>query len=1473
MKSKIKKIILLIAMIVFMLPITSMAAEFYVKSYSDADSGQNYGLRSFYSILDAVHKYGEAWLDTPVPSLKENWGSNTPSREKKVYDETLNLGCLCFGHRTAPYGGLYQSRIKYVIDIGKDIQIKDDNNNIRTVTDPAEKIKYYRMAYYAARSTAEERNTMATTGNWKGQMLLWLRDNYGGVIQAGMNSDPESGYISQYYSTPSEPLYKDAQEYAESVDNLNSSAEFSTTSKYGEGQPQQINYNGEYTFIGPYNLTHTDGRIDGTATITTKEERKLETNLYSTDGKSVQQLSSLGNYSGDNFYIVYKGEVESVQKIELTSKVKQNIIRARIALSEGAVRTSQNIGVFYGTGGGSTESDVPLTLPGVAESRLSIKKINSGTGKPMQNIGFVIYSVEQQAYVNTNNATNQRYVKNIKDAETFITDANGEFTVNKLTKKGTYIIYEVIHPNAFENGFEEVSKEKPLEVGRVNFEAVGGTKSITINNTQKYIRISGLVWEDKGAGKDWIKNYLYKTPTDGTNDANDKLVNHVTVRLKNAQGNVVQEVRTGETIKYTRLENGRNVQKTEQLAEGKYKFYNIEIDKITQYYVEFNYNGMSYQSIPLKDMLAANTSKAAENGRQVNGRTNFNNKFKVITKNNANGDSGNIGLRYDGIVNHTSTFNLEGANPIKGYDGASFPVNGVREDYMIKATTYNGYGGYLDKIKTPEAIRREQIQELENINLGIEEREQPDLSVKKDLQSVKLTVNGRGQVYEYDKRFTNLSESGGDGYEIGVKFGNRYGNMRYTRPIYKADAEFTSADKDRELKVYLTYRIGIKNNSSNVQARVNQIVDYYDSRYETDSIIVGRSIDTNANITNQISFTKENYNNEYNKLLIQTEELGLIKGISGVTENEGNSKEIYVQFKLSREAVVEIMNSKETLDNVTEITSYSIFDKNGGSVYAGIDRNSNPGNAVPGSKDTYEDDTDWAPSIQLETKVPDAGRKISGNVFEDKAIADKLTKENIRQGNGIFDTTEENGIPNVKVELWRKEVDPETRQYNMWTKVKELDKTESNGEYEFNDFAAGDYEVRFTWGDETYSVQSYKATIFDRSKHNGTKWYQDTEPRYSDATDDYSTRTALDNELNAKEIKYNPATDTSKKMTSSTPEMAIDIENLRTPSVLDGEPAEEYTYHIPNVDFGLIERPHQSIELIKEMKHVKSTLANGQVLADADLNENGEPIGELKGPLTGLKGAEGNVDKDPGFVKLEIDNEILQGSTLEVKYEIKVKNTSERDYRNEEFYTYGTLNTTNPVKMNITKIADYADSQWAVNENEATYTSSGWTKRELSEYEEANEVAEKVYDESQSAIANRIILTTTKIDNQGGLVAEKSGVAGLSTEIKPLELTVTKVLTTISGDIDLQNEAEVIALRKDGGGVFKQSIPGNYVPGSGKKVEPDDDMAQTFKVSPNTGEDLNYVLPISIGIGALVILGAGVLLIKKLFGTGQKSSK
>ncbi len=57
-------------------------------------------------------------------------------------------------------------------------------------------------------------------------------------------------------------------------------------------------------------------------------------------------------------------------------------------------------------------------------------------------------------------------------------------------------------------------------------------------------------------------------------------------------------------------------------------------------------------------------------------------------------------------------------------------------------------------------------------------------------------------------------------------------------------------------------------------------------------------------------------------------------------------------------------------------------------------------------------------------------------------------------------------------------------------------------------------------------------------------------------------------------------------------------------------------------------------------------------------------------------------------------------------------------------------------------------------------------------------------------------------------------------------------------------------------------IPGNYVPGSGLH-EVDDSMAETTIVTPATGENQNYIIPIVIGTTALLMLGAGVVIIKK----------
>ena len=344
--------------------------------------------------------------------------------------------------------------------------------------------------------------------------------------------------------------------------------------------------------------------------------------------------------------------------------------------------------------------------------------------------------------------------------------------------------------------------------------------------------------------------------------------------------------------------------------------------------------------------------------------------------------------------------------------------------------------------------------------------------------------------------------------------------MKYTRAIYKADYEYRNElDQSRELKVYITYRIGIKNNSSNLLAKVNEIAEYYDNRYEEDHIVVGTGIDQSGNITGQLNATQQgNYNDEYKKMVINTESLGEIERQS--------VKDVYVQFKFSREAVEQILGSGETLDNVTEITSYSIFDENG--VYAGIDQNSNPGSCNPTDTNTFEDDTDHAPALQLE--VADHARKLTGKVFEDEALKEKLEKENIRQGNGELDENEA-GIPNVEVELAT--IDENAQIQPVKTTTNE------NGDFEFEGFIPGNYVITYTWGDEKYTVQDYKATIFNEESHQGDKWYKNVDKRLSDATDDYNTRLAIDEEI--KTLRHDTKT-TIDKMKSNTPNFGVGVE-------------------------------------------------------------------------------------------------------------------------------------------------------------------------------------------------------------------------------------------------------------------------------------------------------------------------------------------
>ena len=66
---------------------------------------------------------------------------------------------------------------------------------------------------------------------------------------------------------------------------------------------------------------------------------------------------------------------------------------------------------------------------------------------------------------------------------------------------------------------------------------------------------------------------------------------------------------------------------------------------------------------------------------------------------------------------------------------------------------------------------------------------------------------------------------------------------------------------------------------------------------------------------------------------------------------------------------------------------------------------------------------------------------------------------------------------------------------------------------------------------------------------------------------------------------------------------------------------------------------------------MKLTLANGQTLVDLQITEDGELVGQT-GSVTYLPPSSATVPSN-GMVRLELDSELIQGSNLEIGYEIK----------------------------------------------------------------------------------------------------------------------------------------------------------------------------------------------------------------------------
>ena len=894
-------------------------------------------------------------------------------------------------------------------------------------------------------------------------------------------------------------------------------------------------------------------------------------------------------------------------------------------------------------------------------------------------------------------------------------------------------------------------------------------------------------WTLEGAGTLNGKNYTYGE-TDGKLTAN--WIAKLTVNNKQkyidvegivwndiTRNDLYKEITSEEDIGIEGIEvrlkyiddNGTEVleKTTKTDANGNYIFEYIEIAKLEKNaFIEFEYKGVIYTNVAM-NLDKTNGSKAIENAQD---REEFDSEFINITEDKA---------------------------------------DRLREKTIIASTREAGYNIV--------STRKPHTRAISNINLGLYEREQPDLALLKDLESVLVSINNREQKYSYGLK--NMDE----------KFGaNRYiESTNYSQPIYNSDIEYTG---DNDL-AYLTYKIVVKNQASTIKGQVNQIIDYFDNRFTIRGI--GTQIDSQGNTNNNLDWSNNvsQYNNEYNSVIINL-------GDNADKIDPNNIQVIYVQFAVTGNTLQSVINENDTLKNVAEIYSYTSYNQNDG-IYAGIDIDSTPGNCTPGDTSTYEDDADQAPYLS----ITEATRYIKGNVFEDDTGKDdSVHTGETRLGNGIFDEGEK-GIGEITVQLKEKNLGLE---YNYTTN--------ENGEYIIEGFIPGEYEIRYIWGNETYRIEDYKSTIIDETRANNNAsnpyWYKDYETRYSDAIDDWNTRENIDN--NIKNISYGKIEEINNnepsKMQSVTAEFIIEVEY---DNIQDNKDAQKrFEHNIQNIDFGIVERAKQQLELEKTVSKVQIVLANGQVLF------SGDPKVDSMKNVKYIEPSAAN----HGVIDIEMDKELMHGAKLEIEYTFNINNTSELDYINREYYYFGIEGTEDEkVQLAPAMIIDYLDN--SIASSEEANTDLGW-QRLTEEMPNTGEIIVdgiKLTSELKDTFDKTNTILYNEILNSTYLAPEEN---------TNLKCVVGRLITNQNSEMIYENNAEITYVTKNGGGLL-ETTPGNYIPdkeddtGNNPTHEVDDDLAETVTITAPTGENRNYVPFIILGITSLTMISVGIIMIKR----------
>lgn len=917
--------------------------------------------------------------------------------------------------------------------------------------------------------------------------------------------------------------------------------------------------------------------------------------------------------------------------------------------------------------------------------------------------------------------------------------------------------------NISETKKDSTVTDDEFKAGKVtlkNHELELNIKDIPIMN------LGGIVWTEKiqtDKATAEINNQY-----DGENQ--DEALAGIRVTLYKNGKKVAETTSSDENQKATYTDHKGNKVEV-NLAKGEYMF--TDITAGDDYYVVFEYDGIKYQAMTNSKEQAYTTKARDTKIAEEPNRKDFNDNTKEISgTGEVDKSKTNTGWIIEYDLDNNSTPNKAIYKDVKNKNDELQYVAGKTYTYLSKTEDWMGTWN------TDGTINKSHY--AFNINCGLSKK-LFDLSLGTDVKDATVTINGNQTTYTYDQildgklneALNRPSSEKNIDYNLYLAVSDyNYRIADYKVPgegsienKYDAEAlnkeQIDSAKKDSELEVYVTYRIELKNQSTQHDAKVNLLEYHYDDKYDF--------LDEN---NKNINLT-EGTNLENRVLMIDTSDLQI---------NGGETKSLELTFKVLPGKNGNKCVLGEDYLNQAEIVSYTT----GGGL---VDEDSAPGNAfLEENKVRYEDDTDEANGIQIKLKT-NAERSISGKVFDTEnnnsvndvivqlielvEIDGKQQYEYIWQetvaGSNTVKTTDRNGYPG-KIYEYKKSDDENPSGKMVEQEINGeagyciyVDETNSDGQYKFVNIIPGNYIVRFIYGDgSTYDItedtlkyngEDYKSTYVDYDYN--AKWYNDTSlnGENSKAVDNEARRlkvmsyavdvdgtkgaelALLSKPIGTNDDKLKAVLDNTW-MCAETLKIKVPVD----PSVLVNENGEkeeklsitenstsvkkadsQYKVTFDNVNLGLMERPKTKLVLEKYITGLTvRPVASGVNLianATADINkiidkDAGATI-ELEGQKDGLfatKSGRGN----RGLWYLQTDTtELAQGADAYITYTYVIKNEGDDDYLSSDLINEYITNIDKYPDYLIEKEADVKEKLKSKQFTKGTYLTEAYYKKNV----------------------------------------------------------------------------------------------------------------------------------------------------------------